>query len=239
MSNKLPQLNIRTVKPLTENQERIFDSFDSGKHLFVNGSAGTGKTFVSLYLALREKYNKPVAETDIYDITIVRSAVPSRDMGFLPGSLEEKTEVYEQPYRDIVDDLYQRNGMYDALKSRSEINFITTSYLRGLTIDNSVVIVDETQNMNSAELATIITRLGEHSRVIFCGDFFQSDLTGKEVSGMLTFMKILANMDEFELIELEEQDIVRSGIAKSFIIQMNHFFSNRSTDGIYANAATA
>ena len=239
-NKKIPQLNIRRVNPMTENQSRIFEAFGNGQHLFITGSAGTGKTFVSLYLALNEKMNKPVYNTDIYDITIVRSAVPTRDIGFLPGDLAEKTAIYEQPYRDIVDNLYERVGMYDSLKANGEINFLTTSFMRGLTIDHSIVIVDETQNMNVSELSTIITRLGPSSRIIFCGDFFQTDLEReRERNGLVTFMKILSEMEEFDLIEMTENDIVRSGIAKSFIMHRNHIESNRSIDGVFANAVSA
>lgn len=222
MSNKLPNLKVERIKPLTKNQEAIFKNFKSGKHLFINGSAGTGKTFVSLYLALQEVFNKPVYQTGVCDITIIRSAVPTRDIGFLPGSLAEKLSVYETPYRDIVDQLLKSNGMYEALKSREFINFMSTSFMRGLTIDHSVIIVDECQNMNEHELESIITRLGEDSRIIFCGDFFQSDfIHERERAGLESFMNIVLSMDCFAHIELCEDDIVRSGIVKEFLIQKN------------------
>lgn len=244
MSNKLPSLNLDKIKPITKNQEDIFRNFDRGKNLFINGSAGTGKTFVSLYLALNEVFNKPVYETDVYNITIVRSAVPTRDVGFLPGDLNEKLAVYEQPYRDIVDSLMQQTGIYDKLKQNEYISFLSTSFIRGLTIDNSVIIVDEIQNMSEHELDSIITRVGEGSRIIFCGDFFQSDLTNRrERAGLASFMSILDTMECFAHVELKEDDIVRSGLVKEFLIQKNrmerHIEPRSFVGGLYPNPITA
>lgn len=238
MSTKLPKLDLRNIEPMTDNQRRIFDSFENGKNLFINGSAGTGKTFVSIYLALREIYTKPVFDTDIYNITIVRSAVPSRDIGFLPGNLEEKAAVYEGPYRDIVNELLQ-SDIYDSLKKQGHINFSTTSFMRGLTIDHSIVIVDESSNLTFRELNTIMTRMGDSSRIIFCGDFFQSDLKGSnERKGIYTFMKILSNMNDFDHVEMTERDIVRSGIVRDYIISMNQTLSG-SLNGIQPQPVTA
>lgn len=244
MSNKLPVLNIETIRPITKNQETIFQQFNAGKNLFINGSAGTGKTFVSLYLALNEIFNKPVYETDVYNITIVRSAVPTRDVGFLPGDLNEKIAVYEQPYRNIVDSLMRQEGIYDKLKQNEYINFMSTSFIRGLTIDHSIIIVDEMQNMSEHELDSIITRVGEGSRILFCGDFFQTDLTDRrEKAGLASFMNILDTMDCFAHIELKEDDIVRSGLVKEFLIQKNRLkrqLEPRSfIGGLYPNPITA
>jgi len=220
VSTKLPSLNVEKIHPITDNQEVIFTEFRKGKNLFINGSAGTGKTYVSLYLALNEIFNKPVRDTDRYNITIVRSAVPTRDVGFLPGDLREKMAVYEEPYKAITDTLMNNEGMYDELKKRQYIDFMSTSYVRGLTIDHSVIIVDEVQNMSKMELRSIVTRMGESSRIIFCGDFFQSDLPAGK-SGMKEFMDILKRTDDVSFVELLQDDIVRSGFVKRYIMAEN------------------
>lgn len=230
MSKKLPELKVKSIQPITDHQKSIFSEFEKGKHLFINGSAGTGKTFVSLYLALKELYMKPVAETDIYGITIIRSAVPTRDIGFLPGDLETKTAVYEEPYRSIVDDLFERK-VYDELKKQGHVNFMTTSYLRGLTIDHNIVIVDEMQNMTEHEIDSIMTRIGNSSRVIFCGDFMQSDLVKlNDKRAMFFLMDIVDRMGSFAHIEMNEDDIVRSGLVRDFIIMRNKLYVERNSN---------
>lgn len=211
---------LKEVHPLTVNQSETFDAFRDGKHLLLHGVAGTGKTYISLYLALRE-----VIHTNRFKrIIVVRSVVPSRDMGFLPGSMREKIAVYEEPYRNICDDLFGRGDGYEILKTKHMVEFTTTSYLRGMTFDDAIIIVDEMQNLNFAELSTIMTRVGDNCRIIFCGDFRQTDLQlTREKQGLQHFTKILDNMKEFHKIQMSEDDIVRSGLVKSFIINMEKY----------------
>ena len=208
---------LRKINPLTPNQQKTFDAYDKGQNLILHGFAGTGKTFISLYLALEEV----LESSTLYDkIIIVRSVVPSRDVGFLPGNIKEKTRVYEEPYKEICDDLFGRGDGYDILKMRNIINFTTTSFLRGLTFNNAIVIVDELQNMTFGELDTVMTRLGDRSKIMFCGDFRQTDLTNeKDKSGILSFINITKRMNRFEYIEFEKTDIVRSGLFRDYIIQ--------------------
>tara|TARA_R110002020_G_scaffold321162_1_gene537084 strand:+ start:947 stop:1702 length:756 start_codon:yes stop_codon:yes gene_type:complete len=214
--NSNNSLKLHNIIPKTNNQERAFDLYNQDYNLLLHGLAGTGKTFISLYLALLDIINN---YTDHTSITLVRSVVPTRDMGFLPGTEKEKSKVYEAPYINICNDLFGRGDAYDILKGKSLIKFVTTSYVRGLTLDDSIVIVDEAQNLNFHELDSIITRLGDNSRIIFCGDFRQSDLIrDDERKGLLTFMKILATIDEFKTIEFKENDIVRSKLVKEYII---------------------
>ena len=209
-------LKIRSIQPKTQNQKRAFDHYDEEYNLLLHGLAGTGKTFISLYLALSDVLSQ---DCDQHKVTIVRSVVPTRDMGFLPGSEKEKSKVYEAPYSSICSELFGRGDAYEILKTKNLINFVTTSYIRGLTLDDTIVIVDEAQNLNFHELDSIITRLGENSRIIFCGDFRQSDLIrDEERKGLLTFMKILDTIEEFRTVEFEEDDIVRSSIVKDYII---------------------
>lgn len=209
--------NLKEIQPLTHNQEDTFDFYHKGYNLMLHGYAGTGKTFISLYLAL-DDILKGIPNYE--KIVIVRSVVPSRDMGFLPGSIKEKIQIYEEPYKEICDDLFGRGDGYDILKMKGFINFTTTSFLRGLTFNNSIVIVDECQNMVFQEIDTVMTRLGNNTKVIFCGDFRQTDLTkDNEKAGIKTFMEIISGLNKFRHVEFDKDDIVRSGIVKDYIIQ--------------------
>ena len=213
---KNSSLKIRNIQPKTDNQDIVFRNFDDGYNLLLHGLAGTGKTFISLYLALSDLIE---GYGDQKNITIVRSVVPTRDMGCLPGNQKEKSKVYEAPYANICSELFGRGDAYEVLKGRGMIDFITTSFVRGVTLNDTTVIVDECQNLSFHELDSIITRLGENSRIIFCGDFRQSDLVrDDERKGVLTFMKILSKMKGFESVEFEEEDIVRSKLVKEYII---------------------
>jgi phosphate starvation-inducible protein PhoH len=178
--------------------------------------AGTGKSFLSLYLSLQAILAK---KSPYLKIVVIRSAVPTRDIGFLPGSLKEKIEAYEEPYKIIVSEIFGRGDAYGILKNKGQIEFVTTSYLRGITLDDCIVIVDEFQNCTFQELDTIITRIGENGKIIFSGDYRQSDLDkSRERAGMIKFLDILEKMYEFEFVEFDAEDIVRSGLVKSYII---------------------
>jgi len=208
--------SLKDVSPLTKTQEDVFYSYNEGQNLILHGVAGTGKTYLSLYLALQD------LEAGITEkVVIVRSVVSSREIGHLPGSLQEKTVVYEQPYREIVSDLLQRGDAYDILKRNNQVVFLTSSFVRGITLDNSIVVIDEIQNMNDQEINSILTRIGRNTRVIICGDYRQSDLENqrrKEVSGLANMMKIGAKMKSFDIIEFQVKDIVRSGFVKEYLV---------------------
>lgn len=229
-------LQLKQVKPLTNNQETVFRQFSNGKNLFIHGYPGTGKSFLSLYLALNEieKYR------EYTNVTIIRSTVPSRDQGFLKGSNSEKSKVYEAPYQAICSDLYGRGDAYEILKNKHIINFETTSYLRSMTIDNSIIIIDECQNMTFQELDTCITRPGEGTKVIFCGDYGQNDLNKKhEFTGILEFMPIVKQMTKyFSFIEMGAEDIVRSPMVKDYILKKINVANktHTNTQSIHAQA---
>jgi len=208
---------LRTVSPLTPNQQLTFEAYNRGSNLMLHGYAGTGKSYISLYLAL----NEVLSSSSNYDkVIIVRSVVPSRDIGFLPGSVKEKIRVYEEPYKEICDELFGRGDGYDILKMRGIIHFTTTSFLRGITFNNAVVIVDELQNMTFPELDTVMTRMGDYSKIMFCGDFRQTDLVKEtDKSGLMSFINITKRMNKFAYIEFEKQDIVRSGLVRDYIIK--------------------
>ena len=200
-------LSLAEIEPLTKNQ---LIAFESDKNLLLHGIAGTGKTFISCYLAFDDMVK------GVYNnLVIIRSAVPTRDIGFLPGSEKEKASVYEEPYKEIALELFQRGDAYEILKTKGLVHFMTTSFVRGITLKETVIIIDECQNMTFHELDSIITRVGTNCRVIFCGDFRQSDLKS---NGLESFMEILKNMGSFDFIDFEIKDIVRSEFVKDYII---------------------
>ena len=205
------------IEPLTETQDKVFRHFDEDYHLVLHGLAGTGKSFISMYLALKEILS---GTTDYNKLILVRSVVPTREMGFLPGSVKEKVKVYEQPYETICSELFGRGDAYNILKTKNYIDFMSTSFIRGITLDNCIVIVDEIQNMLFGELDSVITRVGRNCKIILCGDFRQTDLQKDvEKRGLLEILKILKNMDYFKYIEFGEKDIVRSDFVKQYIIE--------------------
>ena len=209
-------ISLQNIYPITNAQQKAFSSFLSNRHMLLHGVAGTGKTFISLYLAIKDTLDN---YNDRTNIEIVRSVVPTRDMGFLPGNQYEKCRVYEQPYQSICTELFNRGDAYDILKRKEIVNFSTTSYIRGLTFTDTTVIVDECQNMTWHELDSVITRLGENTRVIFCGDFRQSDFRwNDERNGIHMFMRVIKNMNSFDFIEFDKEDIVRSELVKEYII---------------------
>ena len=211
-----PNFNLKRVHPLTDNQKKTFDAFHSGKHLMLHGMAGTGKTFLSMYLAIKDLIGGTSEQEKIY---VIRSVVPTRDMGFLPGSQKEKMKVYEAPYYAICSELFERGDAYDILKQKNAIEFMSTSFVRGTTLNNCYVIVDEINNMTFHELDSVITRIGKNCRVIFCGDFRQSDLSREqERNGLKEFMKVIDRLSDFEYIDFLEADIVRSKLVKEYII---------------------
>jgi predicted ribonuclease YlaK len=212
-------LTLLPIKPKTINQQKIFDYFDKGKHLFIHGFAGTGKTMISLYLAL-----EAVLEDEFYDkIILVRSAVPSRTQGYLPGTEEEKNEIFELPFIGICNELFSKSNSYKELKFKEKIKFISTSYLRGITIDNAVIIIDEVQNMTMEEIDTVITRTGKDCRLIILGDEKQGDLKNtREISCINNLHKIIDRMKSFVKVEMEIQDICRNDIVKEWLIASSY-----------------
>ena len=213
--------DLLTFQPITENQQKTYDAYKKDKHLLLHGIAGTGKTFLSLYLSLEEVLDPSTVYDDVF---IVRSVVSTRDIGFLPGDEQEKVSIYEAPYRSICRELFGIKDSYDALKQQNNVKFMSTSFIRGITINNAVVLVDECQNLNFHELDSIITRIGKNSKIIFCGDYTQTDLTrDNDKRGIINFMKILKSIPEFETVEFGIDDIVRSDFLKSYIIAKYKF----------------
>ena len=209
--------DLLTFQPITENQKKTYEAYKQNTPLLLHGIAGTGKTFLSLYLALEEVLDPSTVFDDVF---IVRSVVSTRDIGFLPGDEQEKVSIYEAPYRSICRELFGIKDSYDALKQQNNVKFMSTSFIRGITINNAIVIVDECQNLNFHELDSIITRIGKNSKIIFCGDYTQTDLTREnDKRGILNFMKILKSLNEFETVEFMIDDIVRSDFLKSYIIE--------------------
>ena len=225
MSKKIEITNTDLVKiePITDNQKLVFESYKKNQNQFLYGCAGTGKTFISLYLAFQEVLN---IKTPYDIVVVVRSLIPTREIGFLPGDEEDKAALYQVPYQNMVQFMFKQpneqafNMLYDRLKQQGSFYFLSTSFLRGLTFDNSIIIVDECQNLNFHELDTIVTRVGQDSKIIFCGDFMQTDLSKtSERNGLFDFLRILEEMNEFNCTEFNIGDIVRSGFVRNYLIQ--------------------
>ena len=214
---KSQHFSIKKIQPLTENQEKTFEAYEAGNHLVLSGSAGSGKSFLAMYLGLKElleegsHYNK---------IIIIRSAVPTRDLGFVPGTLEEKAKIYQEPYMNIVNELIGRGDAWYFLLNKEIIEFQTTSFLRGLTFRNCIIVFDEFQSATFHEIDTVLTRIGENCRFILCGDLNQNDLNNrKEKSGLQDVMMILNKVSKTSHINFGLNDIVRSGFVKEYLIE--------------------
>ena len=210
------------IEAITDNQKRLFESYKEGKHIVAYGTAGTGKTFVTLYNALKQVLDETTPYERIY---LVRSLVSTREIGFLPGDHEDKADIYQIPYKNMVKYMFQMPSdadfemLYGNLKAQESIKFWSTSFIRGTTLDNAIVIVDEFQNLNFHELDSIITRIGENSKIMFCGDSSQTDLIKtNDRNGIVDFMNVLRKMPSFDIIEFGIDDIVRSGLVKEYII---------------------
>lgn len=211
--------DLNTITPITEKQKETFIEYKKDRNLMLHGIAGTGKTFLALALALEEVLDP---STPYKKINIVRSVVPTRDMGFLKGNDKEKIAVYEAPYISICEELFNNKDAYEQLKNQNSVEFLSTSFIRGSTLNRSVIIVDECENLNFHELDSIITRVGTDSKIIFCGDYTQSDFVKKaERDGLVLFIKIIKAMDRFSFIEFSVDDIVRSDLVKEYITTKN------------------
>ena len=213
---------LNKIEPITDNQKTLFDNYKEGKNIFAYGAAGTGKTFVALYLALKDVLDQHTPYNQLY---IVRSLVSTREIGFLPGDAEDKSFLYQIPYKNMVKYMFQMptdadfEMLYGNLKQQDTIKFWSTSFIRGTTIDQAIVLVDESQNLNFHELDSIITRVGEDTKIVFCGDGSQTDLTKtNERNGIVDFMRIIRSMPSFDIIEFGIGDIVRSGLVKEYLI---------------------
>ena len=211
------------IKPVGDTQKKVFEAWGKDKNLFLTGSAGTGKTFILLHFALKAVLEKG---TPYEKVVLVRSLLPSRDIGFLPGTLDEKTNLYQDPYRILIRYLFEMptdqefEKLYDRLIAQGSLEFYTTSFLRGQTFDRSIIVVDESSNMIFQELDTIMTRVGQQSRICFAGDMAQSDLrkTNGDRNGFYNFQAILDHMEEFETFNFGIGDIIRSGLVRSYLI---------------------
>mgnify|MGYP001390194369 FL=1 len=224
MKRKKPISNtyLIDIEPITDNQKKLFESYSAGKHIVAYGTAGTGKTFISLYNALADILDESTPYERIY---LVRSLVSTREIGFLPGDHEDKADIYQIPYKNMVKYMFQMPSdadfemLYGNLKAQDSIKFWSTSFIRGTTLDNAIIIVDEFQNLNFHELDSIITRVGENSKIMFCGDASQTDLVKtNDRNGIHDFLNILRKMPSFDIIEFGIDDIVRSGLVKEYII---------------------
>lgn len=227
--NNFSIFDLKRINPLTKNQKTLFEKYNecSDSSFFLHGSPGTGKSFMALYLSLCDILSE---KTEFNKLIIIRSTVPSRDIGFLPGKQNDKISVYETPYYKLFDDMFKFNKSYENLKKREIVQFLPTSFLRGQTFDNSIILVDESQNFSFGELSTTISRCGNNSKMFICGDLFQNDLIRQrnENSGFSDIFNIVSMMNEFEIIRFTSDDIVRSGFVKSFIVAQEKYAKSLS-----------
>ncbi len=220
--------DLKTFEPLTQNQKLFFDAYKRQDYFVaLHGVAGTGKTFCALYKAIEEVLDK---SNPFNKIIVVRSAVQSREIGHLPGDVNEKMDIYQQPYRQICHTLFGRHDAWDRLEEQHHIEFISTSFIRGMSFDDAIIIVDEMQNMTFEEIDTVMTRTGYRSKIIWCGDYRQTDLNKKknDVSGILKFFDIAMHMKAFTRIEFTADDIVRSSLVKDYILAKIQYEDNIS-----------
>lgn len=221
---KKHNLKLQNIQPMTTGQEEYFENYSTGKNQLSMGYPGTGKTYLAFYQAFQEMLNNPT----INRITIVRSAIPSRDIGFLPGSVEEKSQVYELPYKKICGDLFGNDGAYQLLMEAGILRFMLTSYVRGLTLDNTIVILDELQNLTAHEADSMITRSGHNTKMLFCGDLLQSDFQRESDKNISKFIDVLRQLpDDFAITEFKAEDIVRSGLVKNYILKKQEMTGGR------------
>jgi|TARA_B110000971_G_C19931380_1_gene464130 predicted ribonuclease YlaK len=215
-SLKLKLDDMIQVQPLTDNQKEVFKAYERGDSLVLSGSAGTGKTFMALSLALEDVLDK---ETPYDKVIVIRSIVPTRDIGFLPGTEEEKKEAYTGPYKSICAELFEEGDAWNKLQTAGTVNFESTSFIRGVTYNDAVIVVDEMQNLNFHELDSVITRVGNNCRFIMCGDYYQTDFDKeKDKNGIVTFLSIIEQLKNFTVVEFGWQDIVRSSFVRDYIM---------------------
>lgn len=214
-SAKVKYSDLQNISPMTKNQEKVFDAWDEGENLILTGSAGTGKTFIAMFLALEQILEQGSA----YDrVVVIRSVVPVREMGFLPGKMEEKTEPFTAPYKAICEELFEDKSAWNKLTNSNQIQFETTSFIRGRTFDRAIIIVDEMQNLNFHELDSVMTRMGDYCKIIFSGDYLQSDFhDAHEKKGLMKFINIIDHMKYFTKVQFGWEDIVRSNIVRDYI----------------------
>lgn len=215
-SSKVRYEDLLEFEPITGNQKQAFNLWDEGENLILAGSAGTGKTFIAMYLAMEAMLER---STPYDKIIIVRSVVSVREVGYLPGKLDEKTSVFEAPYRAICEELFEDKSVYNKLVNNHQVQFETTSFIRGKTFDRALIIVDEMQNLNFHELDSVMTRVGENCKIVFCGDYLQTDFEREQDRlGISKFMQIIDRMKDFTLIQFGWDDIVRSGVVRDYIM---------------------
>ncbi len=204
--------NGKTVRARTANQKRMVSASDTNDVVFALGPAGTGKTYTAVALAVRALKNKSVKK-----IILTRPAVEAGEsLGFLPGDLKEKIDPYLRPLYDALDDMIPADKLGYYMSTRT-IEIAPLAYMRGRTLDNAYIILDEAQNATDLQIKMFLTRIGANAKAIITGDMTQVDLPKSQRSGLIKATRILQNIKGIAHIELDEEDVVRHRLVKSII----------------------
>lgn len=204
--------NGKTVRARTANQKKMVQACDKNDIVFAIGPAGTGKTYTAVALAVRALKNKIVKK-----IILTRPAVEAgENLGFLPGDLKEKIDPYLRPLYDALDDMIPADKLGYYMSTRT-IEIAPLAYMRGRTLDNAFIILDEAQNTNDLQIKMFLTRIGPNAKAIITGDPTQIDLPRNQQSGLFKATRILRNIDGIAHIELDEEDVVRHRLVKAII----------------------
>lgn len=200
------------IKAKTENQRKMVQGVGKNDMLFAVGPAGTGKTYTAVALAVRALKNKEVKR-----IILTRPAVEAgENLGFLPGDMKEKLDPYMQPLYDALNDMIPTEKLNQYLESRT-VQIAPLAFMRGRTLDNAFVILDEAQNTTESQMKMFLTRMGANAKFIVTGDVTQIDLPSKHPSGLLQAMRLLKNLEGISLIELDSSDVIRHKLVKLII----------------------
>lgn len=208
--------NGKSVRARTANQKKLATDAEKNDIVFAIGPAGTGKTYTAVALAVRALKNKQVKK-----IILTRPAVEAgENLGFLPGDLKEKIDPYLRPLYDALDDMIPADKLGYYMTTRT-IEIAPLAYMRGRTLDNAFIILDEAQNATDLQIKMFLTRIGANAKAIITGDLTQVDLPRNQKSGLATAVRILQNIDGIAHIELDEEDVVRHRLVKQILRAYN------------------
>ncbi len=215
----------RPIKARTENQQRLVDAFNSSDMIFAIGPAGTGKTYTSIALAV-----KALKEKQIKKIILSRPAVEAGEkLGFLPGDMKEKIDPYLQPLYDALEDMIPATKLQEMIE-KHVIQIAPLAFMRGRTLSDAVVILDEAQNTTTAQIKMFLTRMGMNTKMIITGDCTQIDLPHSVCSGLLQALEVLRDVEGISFIEMNDKDIIRNKLVTKIVKAYDKWNNTESSD---------